>query len=708
MTIANSYRLFLYHKGGKQMRINDFEHLLTDVVQKNLQDINRYVSLLKTIGNNHRYDFTSQLSIAEHRPDATACAEFDFWQKNYYRSVKRGQKGIPTLKQIGENKKIIYVFDVSQTISKNHQTNEISLWKMSDEWKEETFNHLLEKASLSIDTEESSSSKLFNFIRDEVQKNPSLIMNELKVEYFKQKDFVQFLEKSLMVSVSERIGIPYEVDHSILENELKELDTISFMNLGNYLSFTNKQVIQRVMNAERAVIQIKEQTKVSNERYNAIEEKNVNQGGEKNEFRSSTRQSFNEQSGERVSGIELNGRNFTENRGHDTEGIEPSRSNEFIRQGEITISDELRKRESSNSLTTNVPREEFNESSDRNRETSDKIYGENEARIDEELRDNGRVENKRSNEMGRSYEQLDLYSEEDDIRGDSIQLEEVEESTSLFYSKENPEVLMTDEMLERVPKLYAQEGVSLADKEVHAAYFVPFRSNWTWYLTEYDKESNEGFGLVLGFEPEWGYFSLDELRELGTQRLILEDFPKTFRELKDTELKKQLASAMESKRLGMCSKSLFVVPNHLTEQIGREFMQLYPAANIMVATKKDFEPQNRKRFIGKIATGEYDAVIIGHTQFEKIPMSKEYQENHLQAQIDEIIDYIEQYKYSRDQNFTVKQLQNTKKKLETRLKKLNDDFKKDDVITFEELGIDKLYVDEAHNYKNCTKRCFIR
>lgn len=161
-----------------------------------------------------------------------------------------------------------------------------------------------------------------------------------------------------------------------------------------------------------------------------------------------------------------------------------------------------------------------------------------------------------------------------------------------------------------------------------------------------------------------------------------------------------VASAMESKRLGMCSKSLFVVPNHLTEQIGREFMQLYPGANIMVATKKDFEPQNRKRFIGKIATGEYDAVIIGHTQFEKIPMSKEYQENHLKAEIDEIIDYIEQYKYSRDQNFTVKQLQNTKKKLEARLKKLNDDFKKDDVITFEELGVDKLFVDEAHNYKN--------
>ena len=161
-----------------------------------------------------------------------------------------------------------------------------------------------------------------------------------------------------------------------------------------------------------------------------------------------------------------------------------------------------------------------------------------------------------------------------------------------------------------------------------------------------------------------------------------------------------VASAMESKRLGMCTKSLFVVPNHLTGQIGREFMQLYPSANIMVADKKDFEPKNRKRFIGKIATGEYDAVVIGHTQFERIPISKEYQEKHIQDQLDEIINYIEEYKQDKKQNFTVKELLKTKKNLQTKLEELNDDFKKDDVITFDELGVDKLFVDEAHNYKN--------
>lgn len=158
--------------------------------------------------------------------------------------------------------------------------------------------------------------------------------------------------------------------------------------------------------------------------------------------------------------------------------------------------------------------------------------------------------------------------------------------------------------------------------------------------------------------------------------------------------------AMESKRLGMSNKSMFVVPNHIVEQFGREFNELYPGANVLCATEKDFTPDRRKRFCSRIATGNFDAVIIGHSQFEKIPISKERQEYELQGQIDEIIDYIDEYKRERDQRFTVKQLEKTKKKLETKLEKLNADYKKDDVVTFEELGVDKLFVDEAHAYKN--------
>ena len=161
-----------------------------------------------------------------------------------------------------------------------------------------------------------------------------------------------------------------------------------------------------------------------------------------------------------------------------------------------------------------------------------------------------------------------------------------------------------------------------------------------------------------------------------------------------------IAAAMEGKRLGLCQKSLFAVPNHLTEQWASEFLRLYPSANILVATKKDFETRNRKKFCARIATGDYDAVIIGHSQFERIPVSRERQERLLQEQIWEIEDGISELKASRAERFTIKELERTKKNLETKLQKLHDAARKDDVVTFEQLGVDRLYVDEAHSFKN--------
>ena len=157
---------------------------------------------------------------------------------------------------------------------------------------------------------------------------------------------------------------------------------------------------------------------------------------------------------------------------------------------------------------------------------------------------------------------------------------------------------------------------------------------------------------------------------------------------------------MEGKRLGLCQKSLFAVPNHLTEQWASEFLRLYPSANILVATKKDFETRNRKKFCARIATGDYDAVIIGHSQFERIPVSRERQERLLQEQIWEIEDGISELKASRAERFTIKELERTKKNLEAKLQKLHDAARKDDVVTFEQLGVDRLYVDEAHSFKN--------
>jgi len=166
-----------------------------------------------------------------------------------------------------------------------------------------------------------------------------------------------------------------------------------------------------------------------------------------------------------------------------------------------------------------------------------------------------------------------------------------------------------------------------------------------------------------------------------------------------------VAAAMESKRLGLCQKSLFVVPNHLTEQWATEFLQLYPAANILVATRKDFEIKNRKKFCGRIATGDYDAVIIGHSQFEKIPMSVERQRAILEQQIDEIMMGISEAKREKAEKFTIKQMEKTKKGLQAKIDKLNDQSRKDDVVTFEELGVDRIFIDESHYFKNRAKRC---
>ena len=152
-----------------------------------------------------------------------------------------------------------------------------------------------------------------------------------------------------------------------------------------------------------------------------------------------------------------------------------------------------------------------------------------------------------------------------------------------------------------------------------------------------------------------------------------------------------VAAAMESKRLGLCNKSLFVVPNHLTEQWAAEFLQLYPAANILVATKRDFETKNRKKFCGRIATGDYDAVIIGHSQFEKIPMSIERQRAILEQQLEELTDGIMDLKRNRGENFSIKQLEKSKKSVKQKLEKLNDQSRKDDVVTFEELGVEAFY-----------------
>ena len=267
-----------------------------------------------------------------------------------------------------------------------------------------------------------------------------------------------------------------------------------------------------------------------------------------------------------------------------------------------------------------------------------------------------------------------------------------------------------DENGKKVAELNKKEtAIAQAKQEIIKQAF----EEWIWQNPErrerLTKYYNEHFNAIRPREYDGSHITFDginpeiKLRTHQTNaiaRILYGGNTLLAHEVGAGKTFEMVAAAMESKRLGLCNKSLFVVPNHIVEQFGQEFLQLYPSANILVTTKKDFETANRKKFCSRIATGDYDAVIISHSQFEKIPMSAERQRAIIQKQIDEITFGITDLQNNNGERFSIKQLEKTKKALQTKLDKLNDTSRKDDVITFEELGVDRIFVDEAHYYKN--------
>ena len=270
-----------------------------------------------------------------------------------------------------------------------------------------------------------------------------------------------------------------------------------------------------------------------------------------------------------------------------------------------------------------------------------------------------------------------------------------------YYEDENGKKVAELNKKETAIAQAKQEQIKLAFEE------------WIWKDPErrerLTKEYNERFNSIRPREYDGSHITFDGMNPEITlrphqvnaiARILYGGNTLLAHEVGAGKTFEMVAAAMESKRLGLCNKSLFVVPNHIVEQFGQEFLQLYPSANILVTTKKDFETANRKKFCSRIATGDYDAVIISHSQFEKIPMSVERQIAIIQKQIDDITFGIQDLKNSNGERFSIKQMEKTKKSLETRLAKLNDTSRKDDVVTFEELGVDRIFVDEAHYYKN--------
>ena len=544
------------------MRINDFEHLIQEIKSRVLSNSDEYISLMRTIGNNYKYDFTSQLSIYDKNASARACGEFDFWRKKFNRTVKRGEKGIPIYKNYGEYGKVTYIFDLSQTVSMSRATNQVELWKLNN--GEESLKEALgfdgafnedEIKDMTIDE------ILENIAYTEVINRGNYVLNELKVAPSSRKIFNDFLTESIKIGYASRLDINYEVDRGKINNILRSLDEISLSIVGNELNSMVASILERTVTIDKEIDKNKVLTKRPVERYNENIEDRGNEeniGGIDDEFRGETGSiPEGREDRERISDDFWTMRNTGRDNLEDEGSIGRSSDERSdlpdpqVRQGQT----ELHGRGEGGFIPGDVPRQEPNETPTRSRRDSQELYRDGETEDDGELWTDRETKGRGPDEVGRVDGESKSSAERTSNEGVRLQLDEEiskdgdqevdNESTSFFvsqyYSKVNPKELMSDEILEQVPRLGETEKVSAGDKTVHAAYIIPFRSNWTWYLTEYDPETEDAFGLVIGIEPEWGYFNIKELREVGAERLILEDFPKTFKELKDSELKKQLS-----------------------------------------------------------------------------------------------------------------------------------------------------------------------
>ena len=526
------------------MRIIDFQANLELVKLGILSSEAEYLKLLEVVGNNQRYDFISQLSIYDKKPNATACAKFRYWRERFNRTVMQGERGIPILENHGTYQKVDYIFDVSQTASLNRNVNEVSLWRFDKKAHADVL-----KEMISIKGYEKSESELENIFSlsriygdDEIDS----LMNELRIVDDDRVSFAKFIRYSISYAVASRFKVDFPRDYELLRENISRLDSISFMSVGKTVSDISGRIIEATIQKSK---KLDKEVLREKKEYNRIKEEK--EEVEENVLRRTDTKRLDEI--ERVRRNGEYGRNRRVYQGESTgqlggtDGLYGGISDSNLRRDEAGLSFVQRGAEPLRYVSGFIPGKGTDQSSDGHSETGDRVYQNREAGNDEGLADRGREQSKiQSDDVGSKGNGYQGSGGKLKDNTDTEKKEADEASFSLpkntyYYLKDDPENLMTDEMLKRVPELYSQEDIDLEDKVVHAAYIIPFRSNWTWYMTEYDRASGDAFGLVVGFEPEWGYFNIEELKELNAQRLILEDFPKTFREIRDTELIKQMS-----------------------------------------------------------------------------------------------------------------------------------------------------------------------
>ena len=528
------------------MRIIDFQANLELVKLDILSSEAEYLKLLEVVGNNQRYDFISQLSIYDKKPNATACGEYDLWPQRFNRVVIRGQKGIPVLENNNVFQKVGYIFDISQTKSLDRNINEFKLWQFDKDVHGDVLKEMIKSEGYAGN--ESIADNIFYLSKlygDEKLEN---LMNELGIATEYRPSFVSFVRNSISYAVAAKFQVDYQMDNEMLKENFARLDSTSFTTLGKTLSDISRNIIETTMRKSKEMEFQKGALRSEEPEYNKI-----NQEIEKGEINVLRRDDKERNENGRIFRNGEYGRNRRAYQGENSgqlggaDGLYGGISGSNLRRDETGLSDIQRGGAPLQFASDFILGEETDQSSDGHSETGDRVYQNREAGNDEGLADRGREQSKiQSDDVGSKGDGYQGSGGKLKDNTDTEEKEADEASFSLpkntyYYLKDDPENLMTDEMLKRVPELYSQEDIDLEDKVVHAAYIIPFRSNWTWYMTEYDRSTGDAFGLVVGFEPEWGYFNIEELKELNAQRLILEDFPKTFREIRDTELIKQMS-----------------------------------------------------------------------------------------------------------------------------------------------------------------------
>ena len=528
------------------MRIVDFQANLELVKLDILSSVEEYLKLLKVVGNNQRYDFISQLSIYDKKPNATACGEYDLWPKRFNRVVKRGQKGIPVLENNNVFQKVGYIFDISQTKSLDRNINEFKLWQFDKDVHGDVLKEMIKSEGYAEN--ESIADNIFYLSKLYGDEKLDRLMNELRIATEYRPSFVSFVRNSISYAVAAKFQVDYQMENEVLKENFARLDSTSFTILGKTLSDISRNIIETTMRKSKEIEFQKGVLRIEESEYNKI-----NQEIEKGENNVLRRDDKERNENGRIFRNGEYGRNRRAYQGENsgqlggTDGLYGEISGSNLRRDETGLSDIQRGGAPLQFASDFILGEETDQSSDGHSETGDRVYQNREAGNDEGLADRGREQSKiQSDDVGSKGDGYQGSGGKLKDNTDTEEKEADEASFSLpkntyYYLKDEPENLMTNEMLKRVPELYSQEDIDVENMVVHAAYIIPFRSNWTWYMTEYDRESGDAFGLVVGFEPEWGYFNIEELKELNAQRLILEDFPKTFREIRDTELIKQMS-----------------------------------------------------------------------------------------------------------------------------------------------------------------------